>query len=38
VSVGYAGENVTNETVILLKGVPCKVCEYCDVLSLIADK
>jgi hypothetical protein len=34
---GYAGENVFDETTILLKGVPCEVYEYCDVLAFTVE-
>jgi hypothetical protein len=36
--IGYARENVSDETEILLIIVPCKVCEHCRALAFKAEK
>jgi hypothetical protein len=36
--IGYAEENVSDKTGILLIGVPCQVCEHCSALAFKAEK
>jgi hypothetical protein len=36
--IGYAGENVSDETDISLTGVPCAVCELCGAVAFEAEK
>jgi hypothetical protein len=36
--IGYAGENVSDESFILLICVPCEVCEHCEMLAVKTEK
>jgi hypothetical protein len=36
--IGCAGENVSDETAILLPGVSCGMCEHCGALAFQAEK
>jgi hypothetical protein len=36
--IGYAAENVSNETEMLLMGAQCEVCEHCGALAFKAEK
>jgi YgiT-type zinc finger domain-containing protein len=35
---GYAEEDTSTETEIVLKGVPCEMCEHCGALAFEAEK